>query len=328
MSRLAISGDTGMAFILSNGTKEWLPWIPSSIQNGFEINLITAAGDTNQGQFSGTTGRDLVFLGIWQATGISTGAGDDTIFYHSGELFYIRPTGAEIPQSGVRIFAGAGNDHVSGSEYGEIIDGGSGFDIMMYCWSLNPVNVDLAAGTATGGSAHRDVLSGFEGIWGSPHADRLTGSAGANDLRGRLGNDTILGLDGNDTLRGEGGTDRLWGGVGDDQLSGGAGNDALWGANGRDWLSGDAGSDTLSGGANEDRFVFVKSTLAERDLISDFTDNVDTLALKGMGVTSFAQLRGHASVINGDDLLLSFGNQSLVLANFSIAQLADDVIFA
>ena len=73
-------------------------------------------------------------------------------------------------------------------------------------------------GTARGGDAEGDTLTGIEELEGSDEADELTGNGVDNYL---------VGHDGDDTLTGEGGNDELIGGLGQDTLTGGTGADTF-----------------------------------------------------------------------------------------------------
>ena len=116
----------------------------------------------------------------------------------------------------------------------DMIDGGEGYDHTGYWSSDAGVTVDLTTGTGQGGHAEGDTLTGIEELYGSSHADRLTGDDGDNRLHGRDGDDTLEGGAGNDHLEGNAGQDMLVGGAGDDYLVGGAGADRLDGGAGYD----------------------------------------------------------------------------------------------
>ena len=92
--------------------------------------------------------------------------------------------------------------------------GGGGFDAADYTLSDTGVTVSLGNGTATGEG--QDRLTGIEDVWGSTHADRLTGNASPNHL---------YGWDGADVLDGRGGDDLLVPGIGNDTVEGGVGAD-------------------------------------------------------------------------------------------------------
>ena len=61
------------------------------------------------------------------------------------------------------------------------------------------MTVNLGAGTASGGDAQGDTLSGIESLTGSAQADTLTGDSGDNMLDGGAGADVLTGGLGNDT---------------------------------------------------------------------------------------------------------------------------------
>lgn len=180
-----------------------------------------------------------------------------------------------------------GDDIVQGGRGADTLSGGLGVDMLSYAAADGGVQVNLAAGTASGSDADGDSFSGFEGITGSAHGDVLVGNEFANTLRGGGGNDTIDGGDGNDTVTGGAGSDSLTGGAGIDTLSysdatswvsvslaggyghqgsggsdsfsgfenltGGAFGDALYGDAGNNLIKGGAGSDYIVGGGGADR---------------------------------------------------------------------------
>ena len=137
---------------------------------------------------------------------------------------------------------GAGGDWLRGDAGADMLIGGAGDDTARYLQSDVGVTVNLATGTAQGGHAEGDTLTGIESIRGSNHADHLTG----DDWRNRF-----YGLDGDDTLDGGAGNDHLEGDAGQDMLVGGAGRDYLVGGEGADVLDGGAGYDTADYGASD-----------------------------------------------------------------------------
>lgn len=129
-------------------------------------------------------------------------------------------------------------DHITGSQFNDrftlrggndTVDGGAGNDLVRYDRSQiqQGVNVDLAAGTATGawsGVGFTQTLISIESIRGSSFDDTLRGSGANETLMGNAGNDLIYGGGGNDYLSGGTGNDTLYGGDGDDYLNPGDGN--------------------------------------------------------------------------------------------------------
>lgn len=275
-----------LASLVSNRYEHALPWLP--VREGvLQVNLmwgkdllgpwrdLPGGGATRIVKYDvlGSAGEDLIVNGTWQTSFIDAGAGNDTVILHDGGLTYLQ---GHLPvATPVRILAGLGDDRVSGSESNDIIDGGAGFDRMMYLWSLAGVTVNLSTGVARGGSAEGDVLTGFEALWGSIHADRLTGTAEGNELVGLGGDDLLIGLAGDDTLTGGPGNDTLDGGAGTDTVqyggavavtvdlnagraTGGHGTDRIIGVEnvssglGSDSLTGNALANRLAGGAGND----------------------------------------------------------------------------
>ncbi len=175
-----------------------------------------------------------------------------------------------------RVMLGSGSDLVylrDGLSTVASIDAGGGDDHLLYAetstyseipggvWST-PVNVDLAAGTATGTGG----VAGFEGVTGGDAGDTLRGDDGPNTFDGGEGNDTLDGRGGDDSLLGGAGDDSLTGGSGADSLTGHGGTNSLAGGTGHDtywWFSGDEPTDTVTeaigllGGSDALNFTWV-----------------------------------------------------------------------
>ena len=212
---------------------------------------------------------------------------------------------------GNRLDGGIGDDWLSGGAGADTLIGGDGIDSADYAASTGGVDVNLAAGTGSGGDAEGDVLTGVENLSGSDQDDRLTGDANANRLDGRGGNDTLAGLAGADTLIGGDGIDtaeylasaaavtvslssgsgsggdaqgdrlsgveNLTGSAFGDRLTGDGGANILDGAGGNDTMVGGAGADTLIGGAGSDTADYSASGAAV---------TVDLAAGTGLGGTA------------------------------------------
>ena len=93
-----------------------------------------------------------------------------------------------------RIDGAAGNDVVEGLEGNDVLDGGTGErDLASYARSPVGVNVNLLAGTASGGHAAGDTLTNIDGLIGSASVDTLTGNDGDNVIEGLAGADILNG---------------------------------------------------------------------------------------------------------------------------------------
>jgi Ca2+-binding RTX toxin-like protein len=285
----------------------------------------TIIGDTGADAIDGGTGADSISGG--SGNDELTGDGSDTIT--GGNDTIDAGTGDDDVSGGLgndSILGGDGNDDVDGGDGNDYVDGGTGNDLLDGDAGAdrllgNDGNDDLDGGTGA------DTLKGGDGN------DTLSGDDDADRLEGGLGNDTLVGADGADTLVGSTGADRLWGGDAADVLNGGSGNDILRGeagadsivgGSGADTLYGGADADTLNGGSGADTFVFSDGDGADR--IVGFADNSDTLDLSNFGLT-WAQLKTKASVVDGNDLRLSLGDGDvLIIEDFSITKLQDDVL--
>lgn len=111
---------------------------------------------------------------------------------------------------------------VEGGPDGDTMTGGASvLSFLSYEHSADPVTVDLAAGSATGGDASGDTFSGFRSVRGSDSSgtDKLTGVDAGSRLRGGAGPDVLTGAGGGDVLDGGPGADEIDGGAGGDTVS-------------------------------------------------------------------------------------------------------------
>jgi Ca2+-binding RTX toxin-like protein len=200
-------------------------------------------GDGNANTLDGLAGDDVI-SGLAGADTLRGGDGDDTLEGGAG--------GDTLD---------GGNDSVTAGLLPDANDNTKAYgDTIRYVRSTAAVNINLAAGTASGGQAASDVIvkdannvSTIENVVGSEgFGDTLQGDARANRLFGLGGNDALIGNAGNDVLVGGLGDDALTGGDGEDNLAGQEGNDTLAGGNDKDLLAGGGGNDSLNGDAGDD----------------------------------------------------------------------------
>ncbi|MBF9194494.1 CAP domain-containing protein [Microvirga terrestris] len=157
----------------------------------------------------------------------------------------------------------------------------------------------------------------------------IIGTAAANSLSGTSAANTIKGMGGNDKLYGKSGNDKLYGGTGNDGLVGDSGNDRLYGESGKDRLNGSSGNDILTGGSYADTFRFVGKWGADK--ITDFTNGVDHIDLRGNGLSfrelSIARGNGDGDGV-ADDVIIKADGQSIALLNVKVALIgASDFLF-
>lgn len=116
------------------------------------------------------------------------------------------------------LLGGDGDDFLRGNAGADQLDGGDGSDTALYAESDAGIAIDLAAGTAEGGSAAGDTLASIENIGGTAFDDIIVGDGSDNRFTGYEGRDVFNGGDGNDILQGGLGGDRLTGGAGADSF--------------------------------------------------------------------------------------------------------------
>ncbi|UVL87644.1 polyurethane esterase [Pseudomonas sichuanensis] len=248
---------------------------------------------------------------------------------HKGSTFIIGSEQADLIQGG------RGNDYLEGRGGNDtfrdqggfnLIDGGSGHDTLKLGDALANLSIardgqgTLYVRDAEGGiSLVRNVESlvsqetslvffskevshtvGVDGLLSSGklnlYAASQSGSQAGDTLVAGKQGQWLFGLDG------------------DDRLVGGAGNDVLVGG---------AGNDLLSGGAGRDTFLF--DGHFGQDRVLDFSSQ-DRLVFMGVdGGTASRDFRDHLSQV-GDDLVLTFGKDSVTLVGIAGQGLADGQI--
>lgn len=122
------------------------------------------------------------------------------------------------------LYGDSGEDQLIGGAGDDLLDGGEGSDTADYSSVTTAIDLDLAAGTASGQGD--DTLTGVENAVGGSKKDVLVGNSEGNTLSGEGGVDLLYGKNGPDSLRGGPEGDYLHGGSGSDDLDGGAGMDA------------------------------------------------------------------------------------------------------
>ena len=178
---------------------------------------------------------------------------------------------AATQTAGVEVYAGGGNDTITGSNFGDFIFAGVGNDTVVGNDGNDVILGDLGSDSLSGGAGNDRIYadntdSFIDGGAGFDALYIVTSGANSNGMSIDMaathfefvadffgGNDTIDGsglsvaaevyaAGGNDMVTGGSGADFLWGGSGNDTVSGGAGNDVLVGETGADTLPVEQGS--------------------------------------------------------------------------------------
>jgi len=225
---------------------------------------------------------------------------------------------------------GAGDDVLRGGAGADTLIGGTGTDTADYGTSTVGVNIDLGAGTASGGDATGDTLTDIENLNGSAFNDTLRGDNNNNVIEAAAGDDTLRGSGGNDVLDGGAGNDTVdystlgfanaitltLNGATDATMGSAKGSDTLRnienviGSEGHDVVTGDANINRLEGGLGNDTLTEVGGN---DSLFGQ--DGDDTLVMANDG-----SLVDGGTSSGGDTLELS-GNNSFTLDEINVVDI-------
>lgn len=207
-------------------------WMSLNGYDGADTYVINAGAGRVRLDFSvNGSNAPTAGLNINLVTGAisNDGYGNVETISGAGQVWEVRGTAQADVMQGANA-----NESFIGNGGNDTVDGGDGFDRLRFDSGniITGLNVDMAAGTATGianGDAFTVNFSNIEHIRGSENNDMISGSAGDDRLEGRRGDDTLLGGDGSDTIRGGDGDDSINTGDNDDfdQVRAGSGNDTV-----------------------------------------------------------------------------------------------------
>lgn len=172
----------------------------------------------------GGSGNDVIDGHVHDDT-LSGGNGSDEIEPRGGADTVIGGSGNDM----IRLSTDYPHADFSRVEFApDVVDGGDGFDTVVYSGRTKALFIDLTPDTDNDGEAgERDTLLRVEKVIGGSGSDTIKGAAAGEELSGRDGADRLEGLGGDDVLWGQDGADLLIGGNGDDELNGGAGDDTI-----------------------------------------------------------------------------------------------------
>ena len=187
------------------------------------------------------------------------------------------------------VLMGGGNDifDTRGSAFNDVVAGGLGSDV----YKTSSAKLQIQEGM-NGGSD--EVMSTVSFKLGD-NVEDLT-LLGKRDINGQ-GNELANILVGN---------------KGDNRLSGG---------DSYDMLSGGAGTDILRGGTGDDFFAFRKNSDVE--IVKDFTDG-DVIVLDFIEPYQLDNLFANHLEQDGDDLVITYGDDKLILENTKLNELTED----
>ncbi len=239
-------------------------------------------------------------------------AGNDTLVGGGGADYIDGGAGNDF------LYGGSGQDALVGGAGADYLDGGGDVDTAVYASSNAAINIDLSAGTATGGHATGDTLISIEVIVGSSFNDTITGDRHSNSLFGGRGDDLLDGGIGNDILSGDQGNDTLLGGKGVDYLEGGAGADMIDGGDNfpGNWalyslsataVNIDLGMGLATGGdATGDTIINISNLAGSRNSDTLTGDSVENRLFGNVGNDTLSGMAGDDIIEGGfgDDLII------------------------
>lgn len=309
------------------GGEDTLANIENIIGSEFNDTILVTYGNVNN-RVAGLAGNDI--MDGWGAY--------DTLDYNlsPGGINVNLSTGVASDGYGYtdtftsfeRVIASTNNDTVIGNSSNNDVydlggsdsfDGGTGYDILSYEYSLYGIALNATTGVATDTNGGTDNFINFERYFGSNYNDHIIGTSGADNLDGRNGDDILAGGAGNDSLTGfngidfadyrnaasgvtvnlstnttsndgDGGVDTL------NSIDGAIGSayaDSLTGNSYDNYFRGGAGNDVLDGGAGID---YLDYSMASSAVIVNL--NTNTVTNDGDGgidiVSNFEMLIGSA----------------------------------
>jgi Ca2+-binding RTX toxin-like protein len=182
------------------------------------------AGDHGNDVLEGEAGNDSLEGGDGN-DGLFGGTGADTLAGGADNDFLSGGGDRDI------VRGEAGNDTIAGDadRADDSYDGGDGIDTLDYSALEEVVEIDLAAGRASGTEIGTDSISNFETVHAGTNDDTVTGSTADEEIHGNGGNDNLSGAGGTDLVDGGDGEDVVTGDLdcAEDTYDGGKGVDTL-----------------------------------------------------------------------------------------------------
>ena len=164
-----LQGDAGADTLFGGAGRDWATYVSST--QALTISL--ADSSLNTGEAIGDTYNSIENL---QGT-----AFNDTL-YGDGNSNIIRGNDGDD-----MLFGGGANDFLRGDLGADVLNGGAGNDFADYINSNAAVQINLGAGTASGGHAEGDSFISIERAVGSNFEDQIIGNFAANYLQGAGG---------------------------------------------------------------------------------------------------------------------------------------------
>lgn len=303
-----LSTSTGTTSNDGEGGSDTLLNIENIIGSEFDDTILVTYGNVNN-RIAGLAGNDV--MDGWGAydtldyslspgaisVNLTTGTASDGYGYTDTFSSFERVIGSLYNDT---IIGNSFNNDIYDLGGSDNLDGGTGYDILSYEYSLYGITLNADIGVTTDTNGGTDSFINFERYYGSNYNDYIVGTSGADNLDGRNGDDILAGGAGNDFLAGHGGIDfadyRTAAGAVTANLSSGSAsndgdggidtlqniegiigsayNDTLTGkSSDYDYLRGGAGNDVLDGGGGID---YLDYSMASSGVIVNLNTNTVT----------------------------------------------------
>ena len=251
------------------------------------------------------------------AATLEGGGGNDTLKGGSGADRINGGSDSDLLEGGLgndTLVGGEGHDLLNGGRGADRMQGGSGNDVYVVDNRFDQITELAGEGLDSVSSRVSHVLAeNVENLY-------LTGTVTLRS-HGFVSRKTTT-VDSSIDGTGNGSDNLLRGNRGHNELDGLGGNDTLLGGAGADILRGGSGADRLVGGAGADVFVFAAgdggATLAAADMLYDFEDGIDRIALAGgldFADLTFSQGNGVDTSANNTVIRTGNGEYLAVLLN-------------
>ncbi|MFC7474479.1 calcium-binding protein [Dankookia sp. GCM10030260] len=320
-------------------------------------------GDLGADSLAGGAGNDRIYVDAGDT--IDGGAGFDAAYIvgGAGMAINLAATGLEWvtdfvagadtldasgTTTGIELYAGGGNDLLTGGSGADLIFAGEGADTLIGGEGDDGLIGEAGADSISGGLGNdriyadaTDTVDGGDGYdimyMGTDAAFTVDlGAIRVEWLFAGAGNDSVSSSTatpiqvyanaGADTLSGGGGNDTLWGGEGADSIAGNAGADTLVGEAGADTIAGGAGDDGLFGGDGADVFVF--GAAWGNDTIFDWQDGSDLIDVRALAPLGVQDIGGLTIAASGTNAVVGYDGNTLTIIGAAGLIVAADFLFA
>lgn len=283
---------TGTATYQGNGVYSLLGF--KLWQSGYSLLITSSDGattmevkeffTTSNGVWFDTTNIGITVPGTYQSTGTPktyTGTEKDDLFNLVGGPNTVNGLGGnDTIYNASKVDGGTGNDYIRGTSSTDVLNGGGDNDIIVTNGGLDIVN---------GGTGNDRIISGVgaQKIFGDGGIDTVEYSSSMGGVEVNLALTTLQEGGTYSSAYGDilSGIENITGSSYADTLTGNTANNVLTGRSGADRLTGGMGADVFKYNAPTSAGTDSGTTVASRDVITDFANGIDKIDLAAFAGT-------------------------------------------